>query len=240
MSMSEHGDVVRHHQHKVEDGDPRHVRLAGVVAEVAQRGKRKTRGFSWQNPSASNAASAAASFFWNYNTVEAVLLACAVLINLAGIMFESGRFDSEYYSTQRDFITVCVMIIVFFSLVYVPVAWTLVLACGADAMCVCVWLCVPAISYFATVLLSEMYSTFCSKPKVETAKERRTRRASTMGGEMDLVSMANPMQAANKGSVCTCPAWSACACASVCCHQPSPPRVCGCPALSTSPVQPPS
>jgi len=34
---------------------------------------------------------AALSFFWNYNTVEMTLLASAVLVNLAGVMFESNR-----------------------------------------------------------------------------------------------------------------------------------------------------
>ncbi len=29
---------------------------------------------------------------FDYNTVEAVLLACAILVNLAGIMFDSSRF----------------------------------------------------------------------------------------------------------------------------------------------------
>lgn len=159
MSMSEHAAVVKHHKHRVADGDPKHLKLAGAVADVASRGKRRANHFSWNNPSAGAAASAAANFFWNYNTVEAVLLACAVLVTLAGIMFESGRFDSEYYSTQRDFITVCVMFVVFFSLVY-----------------------------FFTVLLSEMWTTFCKKPQ-RKKKSRKDRRGSSASGK-DLMTMA--------------------------------------------------
>ncbi len=32
--------------------------------------------------------------------VESVLLFCAVLVNLAGVMFESGRFSDGLYSDQ--------------------------------------------------------------------------------------------------------------------------------------------
>ena len=35
-----------------------------------------------------------ARFFVNYNTVEAVLLGCAVLVNLFGIMFESEYLEA--------------------------------------------------------------------------------------------------------------------------------------------------
>ena len=33
----------------------------------------------------------------NWNTVETVLLFCAILVTLGGIMLESGRFDQEGY-----------------------------------------------------------------------------------------------------------------------------------------------
>ena len=39
--------------------------------------------------------------------VEQTLLACAVLVNLAGVMFESNRLQEEYFSTQRDAVRVC-------------------------------------------------------------------------------------------------------------------------------------
>ena len=55
--------------------------------------------------------------------MEAVLLFCAVLVNLAGIMFESGRFESSYYDGQRDLITYIVMFIVFASILYFVVVF---------------------------------------------------------------------------------------------------------------------
>ena len=58
-------------------------------------------------------------YFFDYNTVERVLLASAILIALAGIMFESGRFDGRKdLEGQKDFIAVVVILVVVFSLVY--------------------------------------------------------------------------------------------------------------------------
>jgi hypothetical protein len=57
--------------------------------------------------------------FWDYNTVEALLLACAVLVCLAGIMFESDRFENRSdIIWQRDIITVGVFMVIIFSVVY--------------------------------------------------------------------------------------------------------------------------
>jgi hypothetical protein len=51
----------------------------------------------------------------NYNTLESVLLFCAVLVNLAGVMFESGRFEIALYNGQRDFLTWAVVLIIILS-----------------------------------------------------------------------------------------------------------------------------
>merc|ERR1712000_455662 len=52
-------------------------------------------------------------YFFDYNTVEAYLLACAILVCLAGIMYESGRFnDRDDLIYQRDIITVAVFMII--------------------------------------------------------------------------------------------------------------------------------
>ena len=64
-----------------------------------------------------------ADYFWNYNTVEMVLLFCAVLVVLAGVMFESGQLDSEYYQGQRDTITYITLTVIFFSLLYFGVVF---------------------------------------------------------------------------------------------------------------------
>jgi len=64
-------------------------------------------------------AEAARRYFFDYNTVEMVLLLCAVLICLSGIMFESGRFeDQASLLYQRDIIAYIAIIVVVMSLVY--------------------------------------------------------------------------------------------------------------------------
>merc|ERR1711968_160769 len=66
-------------------------------------------------------------YFFDYNTVEQVLLACAILVSLAGVMFESDRFDDDKngslvkenrYAWQRDMITYITGTVVIFSFVY--------------------------------------------------------------------------------------------------------------------------
>ena len=54
----------------------------------------------------------------NWNTVETVLLFCAILVTLGGIMLESGRFDQEGYQDQRDAITIILMLIIMSSITY--------------------------------------------------------------------------------------------------------------------------
>ena len=59
------------------------------------------------------------TYFFDYNTVETVLLGCAVLICLSGVMFENERYternDVDY---EKEVITWCVFAIIFGSLIY--------------------------------------------------------------------------------------------------------------------------
>jgi len=47
-----------------------------------------------------------------------VLLGCAVLVNLAGVMFESNRLQSEYFQAQRDGVTIFIMFVIIASIAY--------------------------------------------------------------------------------------------------------------------------
>jgi len=61
----------------------------------------------------------AKEYFFDYNTVETVLLGCAIFVCLSGIMFESGRFDDRPdIQYQRDLITWLVFLVIFGSIVY--------------------------------------------------------------------------------------------------------------------------
>ena len=62
---------------------------------------------------------AARAVFNDYNTLETVLLGCAILVCLAGIMFESGKFTtSSEAAYQQDVVAIIAILVVVFSLVY--------------------------------------------------------------------------------------------------------------------------
>ena len=62
----------------------------------------------------------AEKYFFDYNTVELVLLGCAIVVCASGIMFTTGQFDDARTDTlwQRDLIGTVVMLIVGMSLLY--------------------------------------------------------------------------------------------------------------------------
>jgi VCBS repeat-containing protein len=58
---------------------------------------------------------------FDYNTVEAIMLASAILINLAGIMFDSARFQGEnlkYYQAEYDSLAYAIIVLIFLSIIY--------------------------------------------------------------------------------------------------------------------------
>eukprot|EP00937_MAST-01D_sp_MAST-1D-sp2_P000675 g675.t1 len=56
------------------------------------------------------------AYFWNYNTVEAVLLCCGVLVTLAGVMFQSGKLESQ--PQTADILAYAVLTIIVLSIIY--------------------------------------------------------------------------------------------------------------------------
>jgi len=146
MSVSDREEVLQDHAEKAKEGGV-HARLAANIGAVIKQGRKTTRsvgmGTSSNQQKALFAAQQARSFFFNYNTVEAVLLFCAALVCLCGVMFESGQFESDYYQEQRDTVTGLVLFVIFFSVVY-----------------------------FMVVFISEMRATLCPK-KVDEKKLRK-------------------------------------------------------------------
>eukprot|EP01029_Cantina_marsupialis_P015297 TRINITY_DN3351_c0_g3_i1.p1 TRINITY_DN3351_c0_g3~~TRINITY_DN3351_c0_g3_i1.p1 ORF type:complete len:1598 (+),score=418.26 TRINITY_DN3351_c0_g3_i1:934-5727(+) len=57
-------------------------------------------------------------YIFDYNQVESLLLMCAVLITLSGIMFQSKYLDRDGYAAQKEFLTWIVLIIIFTSIIY--------------------------------------------------------------------------------------------------------------------------
>lgn len=143
MSMSERSQVLQEHQRRVQAGVRQNMALEATLNSV-RRGWKKAAGSAHMDKQLQLARQPVVSFFWNYNTVESVLLFSAVLVNLAGIMFQSGQLNTEGYETEKAFVT-----------------WVIVLVI------------VASIIYFFTVLFSEIY-TMCtanSKKRLEKAME---------------------------------------------------------------------
>lgn len=126
MSMSERNDVVKEFERRAQEGGTCYqailvavLRVEGVAARRGMRKRQRALGPPSSAPSAlTRRRLAAQRYFFNYNTVESVLLACSVLINLAGIMFESGRLDTKSQRVQREFLTYSVLLIIASSFVY--------------------------------------------------------------------------------------------------------------------------
>jgi hypothetical protein len=142
MSMSERATVLMEHKRKALLGDKVHQALAATIAVTRRQGKRS--GVSTSMDKAKDRRTVAVSFFWNYNTVESVLLFSAVLVNLAGVMFESGRFDSGLYNQQKQFLTWAVIIVITLS-----------------------------IGYFVVVLVSEVYTMLTANSKKPASADKK-------------------------------------------------------------------
>ena len=120
MSMSERAGVLLQHRD-----------LVGILQEQMDnnKGKKKIRAHKSMDSlvEESQAHVSVASYFWNYNTVEMILLACAILVNVFGIMFESNylKENSGPYETLAN-LTLAVLVC---SLVYLfMVIWSEIVA----------------------------------------------------------------------------------------------------------------
>ena len=145
MSTAQRKEVILDHQEKAKNGHPTHVALRARLQEAvrAQGGGTRQKGIKAHSFGSSGGESAHAAaykheremlqkkkkreYFWDYNTVEQVLLSCGIFVCLAGIMFESDRFSEEgttdepgkaAFEWQRNLIVYAVMIVVIFSFVF--------------------------------------------------------------------------------------------------------------------------
>lgn len=140
MSASQRQIVLAEHAIKAESGDRMHYQIRESIKKIkaiAEHGKKSKSGRTKLKRSFSKLTvlsdekmtdrKKVITFFFDYNTVELALLFCAVLVCLAGVMFESDRFKatdgagSLRYSWQRDLVTYIVIFIVFSSFVYLAI-----------------------------------------------------------------------------------------------------------------------
>ena len=132
MSTVARDHALADHAEKVEMGDEDHILIAGKIKKAREFKKMKEKrnkvrkkgiklGDKKQQQSLKQKERKQHVYFWDYNTVEQVLLACAILVALAGVMFESDRFINDKtnaFAWQREMITYIIIIIVISSLVY--------------------------------------------------------------------------------------------------------------------------
>jgi VCBS repeat-containing protein len=128
MSTVERANVLRDHDKKVKDGDELHKtihqRLEAAVTQqkaLDKRERHRQRKKLGDKFNEENFAQDPRNYIFDYNTVELALLASAVLICVAGVMFESDRYQGELRDDlqwQRELITVGVILVVIFSMSY--------------------------------------------------------------------------------------------------------------------------
>ena len=133
MSTSERDKVIHEHDAKVKLGVPFHVTIEENIKEIltaehekeryaARHRHRKAMQLHQKNKDEFSALKRTKhkvkSYFWDYNTVEATMLACAIFVCLAGVMFESGQFDTSTNHWQFELMSYLTMLVVVFSFVY--------------------------------------------------------------------------------------------------------------------------
>jgi len=147
MSTSQRQLVLAEHSIKAESGDKIHLRIQNNIQHVKDEQEKKSsakkqvqrqsilggRGGVGTSAAMKNKnmdKKNPVEYFFDYNTVELSLLFCAVLVCLAGIMFESDRFKETNgsgtmrYAWQRDMVTYVVITIVLCSFVYLAIVIT--------------------------------------------------------------------------------------------------------------------
>ena len=137
MSTAQRNAVVLDHRAKAEQGDKLHVRIEHSMKRMQSQASQRARQQK-QSHSSLKGLDAAGSeikrreeeqddqkrereFFFDFNTVEQILLSCAIFVCLSGVMFESDRFQNDVsgrYGWQRDALTFMTVAVILFSLIY--------------------------------------------------------------------------------------------------------------------------
>ena len=135
MSTAQRDEILADHKAKVDEGIDLHTSINNKVKRFLSNENKKNSGKKLSKKRSKRDMSnrkkkqvvKQREYFFDYNTVEQVLLACAIFVSLAGVMFESDRFDDDKngslvkenrYAWQRDMITYITGTVVIFSFVY--------------------------------------------------------------------------------------------------------------------------
>jgi len=178
MSPSAYEDEVARHHQLAKDGHPFHQTAKQTITPILIKHRKHATKSHRVWTAGKDRLQSATTFIFDYNTLESVLLYCAILLCIAGVMFESGQLDERNFKSQRTFMTVAVMLIICFSLLY-----------------------------FIIVLVQEIFSTCCpdtlakatrgSKKAASSAKEQKRdkadRRKSYLNAGKEVHLATNPM-----------------------------------------------
>jgi len=120
MSPQEYEAVLKAH---IESSytSPIHARLRVTLANIENRGKKRThRNLMTKDGRVDYSAVLGILTTWlfNYNTVEAILLFSAIIVNLMGIMYQAGTVTSTVYRSGRDGITAVIIVVVALTITY--------------------------------------------------------------------------------------------------------------------------
>jgi hypothetical protein len=143
MSTAQRNAVVLDHRSKAEQGDRLHVSIAHSMKRMQSNASQRALRQRQTNSSLKGLDDANSEinrrkkehhdrkrkkeYFFDFNTVEQILLSCAIFVCLSGVMFESDRFQNDVsgrYNWQRDVLTFMTIAVIIFSLIYYASVFT--------------------------------------------------------------------------------------------------------------------
>ena len=129
MSSVERDAVIHEHAAKVKAGAKMHIRVEERLEAIktkemdkkryeARHRHRKRHQLGDDGNKEKKTVADVKNYFWDFNTVEATMLFCAIYVVLSGIMFESGQLDVVGNEWQKELITYLLGFVLFFSFCY--------------------------------------------------------------------------------------------------------------------------
>jgi len=123
MGPKNFDEVLKQHAIAVANNNERHIRVEQTLIKIQARGRKKTYGNTFGSIRDVSVKSIAGYFgylLFDYNVVESVLLASALLVSLAGIMFGAtvGSQGSSFYEESRDGVMGAIIAVIALSIIY--------------------------------------------------------------------------------------------------------------------------
>jgi hypothetical protein len=123
LSVRERRDILLMHEQKVQEGNEKHLRIQAEISDIAAK-KRRGGGRADMESVREQRMNPAAEAATDYNMVEQFFLLCAVLVSLAGIMFESNRVENGS-AWLRNGLAWAVLTLILVSIIYFILVFTL-------------------------------------------------------------------------------------------------------------------